>query len=225
MTLSEIISAARLILDDTNADAYYWQDDELILYINEAVREACRRSTLLIDDTTTAVCQIALVANTSTYDISPLILRILDARLTGSALPLNKTYYLELNEKLYDWRSATGTPTHYMTDEMAQGHIRLYPTPDATGTLNLKVVRLPLTTLSDYSSSPEIPSQHHYALIDWVCHLAFRKQDAETENLPKVQMYAQSFNEKFGVRPTAIMESHRMMFPNRMRVYGRKLGE
>jgi hypothetical protein len=223
MTLSEIISSARLILDDTNADAYYWQDDELVIYVNEAIREACRRAPLLLDGVTTSVCQIAVTANTSTYDLSPLILRVLEARMSGATLPLNKTYYLELDEKLYNWQVASGSPTHFMTDEM--GHIRLYPIPDSTGTLNLKVIRLPLLELTDYASSPEIPTQYHYALIDWVCHLAFRKQDAETENLPKVAMYAQSFGEKFGIRPTAIMESNRMMFPNRMRVYGRKLGE
>ncbi|MBZ0158397.1 MAG: hypothetical protein K8I29_19540 [Alphaproteobacteria bacterium] len=212
MTLQEILDAARNdFLADKNTPKL-WSDDTLARYANEAEREACRRADLLIDSTTIAVCSIAVSANTASYALHGKIRRVLEAKLASQPVPLFLKTKGELDELYPEWRNETGTPVYVIPNPTT---VRLVPTPTATDTLALEVVRLPLADMSleDPDATPEIPEAYHFDLIDWICHLAYSKQDAETMDLEKAKLHEARFTAKFGPRPSALSETNRVRSP------------
>lgn len=75
MTLRQILDFARQRLDD-RAEPYRWDDDTLVLYINEAERESCRRAHLIIDKTTASICRMTVLAGSPDMALSPLVLSV-----------------------------------------------------------------------------------------------------------------------------------------------------
>lgn len=78
MLLNDLLTEASIRLDDVNPP-YRWADSTLVLYINEAEREACRRADLIIDKTTDLYCRIPLIAGNPRYTTNAKVLRILAA--------------------------------------------------------------------------------------------------------------------------------------------------
>ena len=62
MNVEAFIGEFRRVMADT-AVPYLWSDEEVVTYLNDAVKEACERALLIEDRITTAVCSVALVAN------------------------------------------------------------------------------------------------------------------------------------------------------------------
>jgi hypothetical protein len=186
MTLEEIIAQARLRLDDL-VETYLNTDADLITYVNNGVREACRRS---------------LAQNISLYEIDPRVIFIERASVGGSRL---KRISLDQLDTIPGWESATGTPKYYSLD-YSDGKVLVYPTPgvDANGaTVNLTVYRTPLDDLSSSSDSPEIPEELHHGIIYWVCYEAYRRQDIDLEAQQKAANEYASFGKVFGEPQTA----------------------
>ena len=68
-----------------------------------------------------------------------------------------------------DWRDDEGTPTKYFMDESLTW-LSLYPKPDSDAdgkTLELHVIYKP-AILSDDTDTPEIPTQYHSVIVDYV---------------------------------------------------------
>ena len=76
MLLNDLLTEASRRLDDVNPP-YRWDDSTLVLYINEAEREACRRADLIVDKTTDLYCRIPLIAGHSRYTTNAKVLRVL----------------------------------------------------------------------------------------------------------------------------------------------------
>lgn len=205
MQLLDLIKLFRSEVDDT-AEPYLWSDDEAIEYANDAQNEACRRSRLIIDSSTAAICQIAVVANTATYALDPRVLFIRRARLTG-LLPLKRKNVQDMDNCNPSWEDASSTtPTAFITD-FETGKIRLYPTPNAAFTLNLMVVRTPLAEMNDDRETPEINARYHRSLRFWMMYRAYGKQDTQA-NDPKKSIEALTlFEQEFGKKSSAIDET------------------
>jgi hypothetical protein len=71
--------------------------------------------------------------------------------------------------------------------------------PTATGFLKLEVIRLPLTILEE--GVPEIPQQYLSDCLDWMCSLAYLKNDADTYDQKRSVEFAKEFERKVGPRP------------------------
>jgi hypothetical protein len=185
MTLDELINSARSILDDEVGEdsENLWSDIELTEYINDAIYNLCRRThRLIVDSTTAAICQIAVVAGTNLYTLSPRILEIQKARLPSTTNYV-RPVALNILDQRQGWEVTTGTPTYYCLDYQT-GSIMLYPIPIVTETMYLTVYRLPVTDLvyTTATASPEIPVQYHQDLLPWVYYKAYTKNDVETAN-------------------------------------------
>ena len=83
MTLAQLIAQFRREADDEVAP-YLFSDAVVTDWLNEAVDEACVRSLLIKDWSTTAVCNIAITAGTSTYSTHPSIINITRAEFFAS---------------------------------------------------------------------------------------------------------------------------------------------
>ncbi len=188
MTIREIIEFVRNILDDVNASL--WSDKELVAYTEKAIRDLCKKATILTDSTTTDICQISVVAGTKSYATDKRILEINRAKLTSQTIPLKKksVQYFEMFKPSWE-NDSTGTPLYYLTD-YTTGYITLHPTPISDDTLKFTVTRLPLEQLSvdDMDAEPEIPEQYHDELYDGILSYAYNKQDTDTFDARKSDM-------------------------------------
>lgn len=204
MTLRDLLSLVRNEIDDVTAP-YLWTDPELIEYAVDAENEAARRARLLIDSSTVAVCQIAVVAATAAYDLDSRVIFIRRGKLSSEELPLSRAQMRDLDNALPNWEADTGTPSHFVTD-FETGKIRLYPIPTANTTLNLTVVRLPLADMNDLDESPEINARYHRSLRYWIMHRAYGKQDSETKDEKKSLENLAKFEQEFGRKSSAVDE-------------------
>jgi hypothetical protein len=215
---------------------YLWSDKRLTRYIDEAHKRFARYSLCLRDATTPEVCQVQLVALQKTYDLHPSIVAVLSACHAGDTSDLARaghtafsTYYRPDNY-FFDTSFLASLPPGrvraYSTDEsisrdtggtLKRITLRVYPEPEPVEAtvLNLRVVRLPLQTLSiapyswvkdipasgpEYNSTlgviPEVPDEHHMEMLDWAAHLALRIIDHDAEDQNRSQLFAQSFQAK-----------------------------
>jgi len=204
MKLRELIAIFRAEVDDV-AEPYLWTEEDLIDYANDAENEACRRARLLIDSTTTAICQIALLANTASYALDERVIFVRRAKLASSSLPLNRASVRDLDDSAPGWDTHTGPVRSYLTD-VDTGKLRLYRIPTVVNTLNLIVVRLPLTPMNDIDDAPEIHGRYQRNLRHWMKYRAYSKQDAETLDAKKAAEGMALFEQEFGKASTAIDE-------------------
>lgn len=203
MTLAELIAAFRTDADDLVANPYLWSDAELTRWANEAEQEAALRAKLLFDASTTAVCQIAVLAGTTSYALHAKVHDVEHARTIdsgGTVTRLTLTDRIELERVRPDWRYETREPRALIRYD---GRIELDCIPDANYTLRLEVHRLPLTDMSTSGHIPEIAAIHHRHLVKWMLHRAYERPDSETRDPDKSARAEKEFTKVFGRRPDA----------------------
>jgi hypothetical protein len=204
MKLLDLITITRSEMDD-KTEPYLITDAEHIEYANDAELEASRRGRLIMDSTTTAICQISVVANTASYNLDPRVQSIRRAKPTG-LLPLKRKNYQDMDSQYPGWDdAATGTPIVFIPDDT--GKIRLWPTPNASTTLSMIVVRSPLAEMSDETDSPEIAPRFHRSLRYWMMHRAYSKQDSQANDPKKAMESLAMFEQEFGKKSSALDET------------------
>lgn len=204
MKLSELIIAAQNQADEViDKPDLLWSEAEWTEYANDAENEACIRASILIDRTS-SLTSISVISGTATYSIDEKILLIKRAKLLSGTEPLVKTHRRVLDATYPNWEVDTGVVRSWLPD--GTNKITLYKSPLADTTLSLMVSRLPLAAMllaEKLTVSPEIDSQYHLGLIDWMLHRAYSKQDSETLDLGKAKEHLARFTKRFGERPPA----------------------
>lgn len=171
-------------------------------YLNEAEEEACIRANLLFDQTTPAVCEIAITAGTSVYKIHTAILNITKAYFMstgGTEVELCIIDRLELDRRSKGWRRETGEPRYLIQDDT---RIQLGCIPSTAGTLRIECYRLPLKKIED-ADKPEIHRAHHRHLVKWVSHRAYATPDSELFDPTRSARSLAEFEKEFGYHPSA----------------------
>ncbi len=204
MNLNELIIAGQNGADEiTDKPDLLWSLEEWTEYANDAENEACIRANLILDRTS-ALAVIAVLSGTATYSIDEKILLIKRAKLSSGAEPLVKTSRRVLDATYPNWETDTGTVRSWLPD--GSNKITLYKSPLANATLNLMISRLPAAAMllaDKLTDTPEIDTQYHQGLVDWMLHRAYSKQDAETLDLGKAKEHLARFTKRFGERPPA----------------------
>ena len=223
MDLAAIRTTTRQRLDDAVGPSYLWSDAELDEFANEAVTEACIRARLNTDSSSEAA-KVNVIAGIAAYPLHASVLFIERAYLDTSAIALSKTSFHELDELSGTWPTESGTPTQYIQDMdhasaagTLENRLTLYPIPTVTETLSLTVYRLPMVEMSSDGDEPEIPPHLHLNLVDWMCHRAYMKGDADTLDTGKALVFERRFEKRFGPRPSArLVEWRRKQRPKRV---------
>lgn len=202
MQLKELIRRFRVQAND-KVEPYFNEDEDVIAWLNDAVKEACIRGRLLCESQNSDVCKIKVNAGRSNYDLHNSLYELTriwfepaDGK-TGSFISitsaenLDRTYYR-------DWKSMSEFPRFLIQDDTT---IRLVPCPNIGGELQLEGYRVPLSAMQNDTDVPEINSIHHVHLIQWVLHRAFSVPDSEFFDPNRSAIAEQEFTDYFGIRP------------------------
>lgn len=73
-------------------------------------------------------------------------------------------------------------------------------------------------------SIPEIGEEHHFGLLDWAAHLAYKKQDRENEDSGRSKRHEADFTARFGPRSSATAEAIRRVLPGPIRMRPKRFG-
>ena len=201
MTLLEIRTNIRGSLDDNigaTASQQLWSNVELNGYVNEAVEVFARELPLIIDSSTAAdgdgdnLCQITTVDGTQDYALSPKVVSIMRAKVSGETTPLAEADVdiMDKDDPLWDDLTASSrqTPKRWLLGRETD-KITLVRCPDDAYTVNMTVQRLPLADLSADGDKPEIGSGYHKLLLSYILHMAYSKRDVETYSERKADSY------------------------------------
>lgn len=203
MTLGELIAAVRANELDDEAEPHLWSDASLIQFAAEAQEQAARRARLFVDSSTVACCQIAVTAILGAlYALDSRVIRVNRARIGTEPYPLGLVMVRDMDREAPGWQEETSSmPTHAVVD-FESNKLRLYPTPTASLTLNMTVVRMPLTTPNDMDDTLEVRDEQARHLRHWIAYRAFGKRDSETYNPERAADELLMFEREFGaVRP------------------------
>ena len=203
VTLDELIAAYREDSHDSGTPPFI-SDAQLTRFANQAEKEACRRAGLLIESSD-AMCMIAVTAGDPLATLDRKIIDIKTARMSLDSCQLDPITVSELS---MNWEDDAGTPSHYVTDYQS-GAVRLYPSPVVDDDLLLTVTRMPLADMSAGDDEPEIREEYHEALVQWMLHKAYAKQDADMADPNKSARALAEFEREFGPRVSARNERWR----------------
>jgi len=173
---------------------YLWSDDEVYTYINDAYYMFVRL-TGGIPDGSSAVTKLTATQDEPTTTIDPSVMRIRTARNTTlNSRPVTVINIQDADDLVTEdyglWRSINqidvpGRPNYMIIGE-EEDYVRWVNVPDADYEIQLTIERLPLIPIDGQKQRfLGVREEHHYHLLKWVRHLAYRKQDADTFNLVK----------------------------------------
>lgn len=167
---------------------YLWSDDDVFRYMDAAYRMFVRL-TGGISDFTSEATVVSIVTGEAIADLHPSILRIMSANklsdeqdltiinMVAEATTQSDDYF----QLLRSIRSTQTGAVRKMIIGAEQDKARWVSVPEADDTVNLHIYRMPLTHITDGSHAMgDIKEDHHTYLLDWMKHLAYKKQDAET---------------------------------------------
>jgi hypothetical protein len=206
MTLRDLIELFRNEVDDT-VEPYLWSDDEATDFANDAQQEACRRARLLVDSTTTAICQVtAAAADAGLVTLDPRVIFLRRIRASGS-LPLKRMTLQDMEECNPYWQdSAADVPRAFIPD-YSNGVLMLWPKPATDTVYAMTVVREPLAEMDSDDDEPEIPTRWQRSLRHWMVFRAYSKQDTEALDPKKAGQALALFEQEFGAKSSAIDET------------------
>ena len=193
MESHELLGAFRCdVVDDV--EPYLWSTPEVYRYINDAYFMFVRL-TGGIPDGSSSVTTLVASTGVATTAIDKSIMRIRRARnVTDHNIPL-KIINVQDEDGFVDddyglWRALNQEDTpgavRYMVIGEEEDYVRWVKIPDQDITVQLVVERLPLIPITrERQLFSGVREEHHYHLLKWVRHLAYRKQDADSFNLVK----------------------------------------
>lgn len=173
MTGAELLSYIRVDVLHDAAVPYLWSDALIYRHLTEAQKIHARKTYSIVDDTPT----IDTVADTASYALAAGTIYVLSARVSTSSRDLRNYTHKAIPSHLL---TSTGEPQIYTMDE-ATGKVRFYPVPDAVYTVNLRVARLPASSVVSYAA-PEILEEYHMDLSEYVAWQCLRMPDDDGEN-------------------------------------------
>ena len=216
MESQDLLSTFRCdVVDDV--EPYLWSTKEVYRYINDAYFMFVRLTGGIADGSTAAVTDLVASTGVATTAVHSSIMQFRTAFNVTLKQPVTiinvqdtDTFVGDdygLLSRGYD-STAPGRPTRMIIGE-EDGYVRWVQVPDADYNIHVVVERLPLIPITrERQQFLGVREEHHYHLLKWVRHLAYRKQDADTFNLVKSDQERNDFiaycemakNEKAGRR-------------------------
>ena len=189
MNSTELYDTFRSDVVDT-ARPYLWTDDDVWRYAADAHRMFIRL-TGGISDFMSEACEVPVVAGEAVVELHPSLLRIMSATLRGTkrevevinptdVVKMRTTDYGQIKQLLLDDKAGR---IRYLVHGMQRDKARLVQVPEVDDFIDLHIYRTPLDMITgDGQELTDVVEDHHLHLLDWMKHLAYKKQDADTFN-------------------------------------------
>jgi hypothetical protein len=193
MNSTSLLEAFRSEVGDEKMP-YFWTNEDVFRYLNEAYFTFVRLTGGIADfgSEIHPWATAELVPGEAFSPLHPSILRIVSARLRDARRKL--TIVNGANVELLDNQSGR---VREMVLGLRKNLARWIKVPEQADTVDLEVYRLPLMSIvCEDQELSEVEPIHHNALLDWMKHLAYGKQDADT------------FDEKASLRSKAMFEEY-----------------
>lgn len=196
MNKGELRTRARREMKDM-VKPYFFSDEDIDAWINEAETEAARRAFLLVDSTS-AAATVDLSAGELGGDLHPAVIYVRRARLASTKRPLIPKVARTMDEENPSWEDAMASTPMVFVPDWQTGYFRVFPPPKADDTVYLSVVRKPLSEMVADEDSPEIREHYHPMLLDWVKFRAFSTPDSDFFDQKKAERHEAAFVRNFG---------------------------
>jgi hypothetical protein len=192
--------------EDTVDDVapYLWSDTEVYRYMNDAYFMFVRL-TGGISDGSSKVTQLTAATGVATTALDPSVTRIRTAtNVTDNNHTIKVINVQDVDELTSEDYGVIRTvnqidtpgPVRYMIIGEEDDYVRWVNVPDADYEIQLVIERLPLYPITRSKERFRgVRDEHHYHLLKWMRHLAYRKQDADTFNLVKSDQERNDFVE------------------------------
>lgn len=154
-----------------------WSKPLVYSYIDDAQKWFCRLTDGISDSSSDAAV-LELNAGDPWATLHPSVQRIRAARRSDGR-PIDLVPIERIGDEGIRLTTDRGTPKAIITG-MEEGRVRIYMVPEVSEQIQLDVFRLPLADITGPNQDLEIRSEHQQALLHWVCHRAYGRQDAET---------------------------------------------
>jgi hypothetical protein len=201
-TVDELESKFRFRFADQNSKKFQVSSADFKTWLNEAQNEACFRSNLIFDRTS-SFCTIDVTASVAAYELDPIAYAIRHARfiptdMTASTLTLIDIDALDTLRP--DWRDeAAGWPRYLL---ISNNIVELVPAPVTSGIIKLDLYRTG-EKLTSGTASPEINPMFHEPLLEWVLYRAKSLPDENALNPRAAGEHYTEFERVFGPRVIA----------------------
>jgi hypothetical protein len=192
MNSTELLETFRDEMNDV-ATPYLWSDLLVYRYINDAQEMFCRLTEGIEDSSTPDICRLEVTAGEDWCPVSRKVLKVREAVNVATGRPFGIMNMEKASEKGVHFNGNPG-PVKLFVTGLEKSKLRAWPMPAEDVTVELRVFRLPLVTITDDGEQPlEIDEQHHLSLLLWMKHKAYGKEDAETFDRRKSDDYEQRF--------------------------------
>lgn len=225
MTPKELYDRFRADVVDA-VEPFLWSKAEVLGYMDDAQKWLCRRA-YGIRDASSDAARVDVAIGEAFSDLSPAVLYIRGATRASDGRKVRIFSYEEASgidanhEDVGYFRQSfmdASGPVIAAIVGMEEEKLRLVQTPAADDTLNLVIERLPLEAPTlDADSELEVREEHHLALLLWMKHLAFAKEDSETYDRERSRDFEQRF---FAYCEVAKAEKERRNSKPRLIAYG-----
>ena len=221
--IDELVTRVQYLLREIGSTDPKSPVAELKIWLANGQDEICRRAYAIEDNSTVAVCKVIMATGIAEYAINSKILLIEDAALyTAAGVFDSHIDVVDKHELTYQsptWVTDDGKPAHIIVT--SHNTIKVTPIPTITYVgyyLMLNVKRLPLNRLSDVNPVPEISSIFSQDMVHWACHMAYLKDDVDTQDLKQSDRFYALFEGSVGPRPTADVERALKTQPHGLRL-------
>lgn len=196
-TASDLLRFFRAEVADAVAP-YLWEDWEVYGYMTEGFDA-------LLSDTESkyTVLTLAFTANNPLISLPKSVLNIRVAHIVGGDEVLPASATVRTTTRADDYGIPTtgtlsmftdvGTPCYYIRD-YNRGALRLVPTPNVDGQLELQCSSTVSVPMVDGAALPTINTKDLRLVLHYMKSLAYRKQDAETNDLVRARDHEAQYN-------------------------------
>ena len=172
---------------------YLWSDEAIFRYLDEAQVEFCRRTEGL-EDGRSPVARVSVAAGDEFAPLDASILKTRSTRLEhgGVSHALQLLSIEEFETRGYRLLDHPGMPRAAVTG-LDPRALRLVPAPHEDMTLQMVVMRLPVTRIDGPGVEFEVALMHQPGLLLYALSLAYARPDPDTMDRVKSEAFAVQF--------------------------------
>lgn len=167
---------------------FLWTGEEVYRYMGDAYGMFVRL-TGGVADFLSAATAVPIVAGQPIADLHPSVMRVMAATRRSDTKPIDiinptdvgkmrASDYGQTKSIVMDTRSG---PVRYMVLGLQRNKVRWVQVPEVDDVADLQIYRMPLVPVTGADQElVDVAEEHHIHLLDWMKHLAYKKQDADT---------------------------------------------